>query len=68
MTYVEYPIEHMDIRSLHLDVSNYRFAADQPSEMAALNYLWAEEKVSEVAELILRDGYVDIEATAGCRR
>lgn len=61
MAYVEYPIEHMDIRSLHLDVSNYRFAADQPSETAALNYLWAEEKVSEVAELILRDGYVDIE-------
>ncbi|POH62330.1 hypothetical protein C3B61_15740 [Cryobacterium zongtaii] len=61
MAYAEYPIEHMDIRSLHLDVSNYRFAADQPSEMAALNYLWAEQQVSEVAELILRDGYVDIE-------
>jgi hypothetical protein len=61
MSYVEYPIHHMDVRSLHLDVSNYRFAADQPSETAALNYLWAEENVAEVAELILRDGYVDNE-------
>lgn len=61
MAYAEYPIEHVAVGSLHLDVSNYRFAADQPSEMAALNYLWAEERVAEVAELILRDGYVDIE-------
>ncbi|OUD90640.1 hypothetical protein CMMCAS08_11125 [Clavibacter michiganensis subsp. michiganensis] len=61
MSYVEHPIRHMDIRSLHLDVSNYRFAADQPSETAALNYLWAEEDVADIAELILRDGYVDNE-------
>ncbi|WP_146082926.1 hypothetical protein [Rathayibacter sp. AY1E9] len=44
-----------------MDVSNYRFAADQPSETAALNYLWTEDKVADVADLILRDGYVDNE-------
>ncbi|WIB66976.1 hypothetical protein DEI93_13580 [Curtobacterium sp. MCBD17_035] len=61
MAYVEYPIEHMDLRSLHLDVSNFRFAADQPSETAALNYLWTEDDAAGVADLILRDGYVDNE-------
>lgn len=61
MPYVEYPIEPVEIGDLHLDVSNYRFANDQPTETAAMNYLWAEEDVKEVATLILRDQYVDNE-------
>lgn len=61
MPYVEYPIEPVDVGELHLDVSNYRFATDQPTEAAAMNYLWAEEDVKEVASLILRDQYVDNE-------
>jgi len=61
MPYVEYPIEPVEIDDLHLDVTNYRFANDQPTETAAMNYLWAEEDVKEVATLILRDQYVDNE-------
>ncbi|MCC4908935.1 hypothetical protein [Microbacterium sp. cx-59] len=61
MPYLEYPIESVDVDDLHLDVSNYRFANDQPTETAAMNYLWAEEDVKEVATLILRDQYVDNE-------
>lgn len=61
MPYVEYPIESVEIGELHLDVTNYRFANDQPTETAAMNYLWAEEDVKEVATLILRDQYVDNE-------
>lgn len=61
MPYVEYPIEPVDVSDLHLDVSNYRFANDQPTETAAMNYLWAEEDVKDVATLILRDQYVDNE-------
>lgn len=61
MPYVEYPIETVDVSDLHLDVSNYRFANDQPTESAAMNYLWAEEDVANVASLILRDQYVDNE-------
>ena len=61
MAYVEYPIEPVEVADLHLDVSNYRFANDQPTETAAMNYLWAEADVKEVAILILRDQYVDNE-------
>ncbi|WP_153004233.1 hypothetical protein [Microbacterium testaceum] len=61
MAYVEYPIEPVEVADLHLDVSNYRFANDQPTETAAMNYLWAEADVKEVATLILRDQYVDNE-------
>lgn len=61
MAYKEHPIEHVDVSDLHLDVSNYRFATDQPSEAAAMNYLWASQDVDAVASLILRDGYVDNE-------
>lgn len=61
MPYVEYPIESVAVSDLHLDVSNYRFASDQPTENAAMNYLWAEEDVKDVATLILRDQYVDNE-------
>ncbi|MCS3843521.1 hypothetical protein [Microbacterium sp. AK031] len=61
MAYQENPIEHVSVQDLHLDVTNYRFANAMPSESAAMNYLWAEQKVDEVARLILRDGYVDNE-------
>ncbi|TQL48744.1 hypothetical protein FB562_1845 [Homoserinimonas aerilata] len=61
MPYVEYPIEPVDVSDLHLDINNFRFADEQPTETAAMNYLWAEENVKEVATLILRDQYVDNE-------
>ncbi|WP_409047883.1 hypothetical protein AB2L57_01075 [Microbacterium sp. HA-8] len=61
MSYVEHPIEHVPVNELHLDVTNYRFASAQPSESAAMNFLWAEQDVAEVARLILRDSYIDNE-------
>lgn len=61
MAYSQFPIEEAAVRDLRLDVSNYRFPVDQPTESAAMNYLFAAHGVMDVARVILRDGYVDNE-------
>lgn len=61
MAYSQFPIEEASVRDLVLDVSNYRFPIDQPTESAAMNYLFAAHDVMDVARIILRDGYVDNE-------
>ncbi len=61
MAYVQFPIDEVSVEDLVLDVSNYRFPVDQPSEGAAMNYLFAADGVMEVARIILRDGYIDNE-------
>lgn len=61
MAYSQYPIEEASVRSLRLDVSNYRFPINQPTESAAMNYLFAAHGVMDVARIILRDGYIDNE-------
>ncbi|ADB29505.1 hypothetical protein Kfla_0381 [Kribbella flavida DSM 17836] len=61
MVYSQFPIDEVSVSDLRLDVSNYRFPIDQPSEHAAMNYLFAASDVMEVVRLILPDGYVDNE-------
>lgn len=61
MAYSQFPIEDAPVRGLKLDLSNYRFPIDQPTESAAMNYLFAAHDVMAVARIILRDGYVDNE-------
>lgn len=61
MSYEPLPIVEVKVRDLRLDMANYRIAASQPSEAAAMNYLYLEHDVYEVASLILREGYFDIE-------
>jgi hypothetical protein len=61
MAYSQYPIEEAAVRNLRLDVSNYRFPINQPTESAAMNYLFAAHGVMDVARIILRDGYIDNE-------
>jgi len=61
VAYAQFPIEEVAVRDLVLDVSNYRFPVDQPTESAAMNYLFAAHGVLGVARIILRDGYVDNE-------
>lgn len=61
MAYSQLPIEEVQVRDLQLDLGNYRFPIDQPTESAAMNYLFAAHDVMSVARIILRDGYVDNE-------
>lgn len=61
MAYSQFPIEEAAVRDLRLDVSNYRFPVKQPTQSAAMNYLFAVHGVMDVARIILRDGYVDNE-------
>ncbi|MEZ4553310.1 MAG: hypothetical protein R3B59_05315 [Dehalococcoidia bacterium] len=61
MAYSQFPIEEAEVRRLTLDLRNYRFPVDQPTEHAAMNYLFSESDSMAVARLILRDGYVDNE-------
>jgi hypothetical protein len=61
MAYSELPIETAAVCDLHLDVGNYRFPVDQPTESAAMNYLFAAHDVMDVVRIILRDGYIDNE-------
>lgn len=61
MTYSQLPIVEAEVRDLQLDLKNYRFPIDQPTENAAMNYLFAAHDVMSVARIILRDGYIDNE-------
>lgn len=61
MAYSQLPIEDVQVRDLQLDLGNYRFPIDQPTESAAMNYLFSAHDVMSVARIILRDGYVDNE-------
>lgn len=61
MAYSQLPIEEVQVRDLQLDLGNYRFPVDQPTESAAMNYLFSAHDVMSVARIILRDGYVDNE-------
>lgn len=61
MAYSRFPIDEAPVRDLKLDLSNYRFPIDQPTETAAMNYLFAAHDVMGVARVILRDRYVDNE-------
>lgn len=61
MAYSQLPIDEAPVGDLKLDLSNHRFPVDQPTESAAMNYLFAVHDVMSVARIILRDGYVDNE-------
>jgi hypothetical protein len=45
------------VDDLALDLSNYRFAADQDDESLAFNFLFEEHDVLDVARSLLREGY-----------
>lgn len=47
----------VEVDSLALDLSNYRFAADQEDEALAFNYLFSEYDVLAMALSLLREGY-----------
>ncbi|GAB77004.1 hypothetical protein SAMN05421595_2139 [Austwickia chelonae] len=50
-------VRKVDVALLSLDLNNYRFAAEQPSEVMAFNYLFDKEDVMSVANSLLREGY-----------
>lgn len=56
-----WPIETVDLDRLDLDLRNVRIRGAVINETYALNYLFAEEDVADLAHSILRDGYVDNE-------
>ncbi|GAA1862475.1 hypothetical protein [Myceligenerans crystallogenes] len=61
MAYEAPPIVEVELSDLHLDKANYRIEEVQPSEQAVRNHLYVEQDVPELASLILREGYIDIE-------
>lgn len=56
-----WPIETVDLERLDLDLRNVRIRGSVINETYALNYLFAEEDVADLAHSILRDGYIDNE-------
>jgi hypothetical protein len=50
-------VRKVKVDVLSLDLNNYRFAAEQPDEVMAFNYLFDEEDVIKVANSLLREGY-----------
>lgn len=50
-------VRKVSVHALALDLSNYRFAVDQPDEALAFNYLFDNEDVMSVANSLLREGY-----------
>lgn len=56
-----WPIETVDLDRLDLDLRNVRIRGSVINETYALNYLFAEEDVADLAHSILRDGYIDNE-------
>jgi hypothetical protein len=56
-----WPIETVELDRLDLDLRNVRIRGAVINETYALNYLFAEEDVADLAHSILRDGYVDNE-------
>jgi len=61
MAYDEPPIEHVRVADLRLDLQNSRFPVSSVNAAAAMNLLFEEHDVLEVAKLILRSGYFDDE-------
>lgn len=56
-----WPIETVHLDRLNLDLRNVRIRGSVINETHALNYLFAEEDVIDLAHSILRDGYIDNE-------
>lgn len=61
MAYKAMPIETVPLDRLRLDLDNYRIPSRPHDELAALNFLFAEEDVLDAGKSILRDGYFDNE-------
>lgn len=57
MARIEQEVRVVKVDSLALDLSNYRFAADQQDEALAFNYLFTEYDVLAMALSLLREGY-----------
>lgn len=57
MARIEQEVRIVKVDSLALDLSNYRFAADQQDESLAFNYLFTEYDVLAMALSLLREGY-----------
>lgn len=61
MPYAEPPIKKVKVTDLRLDLDNFRFPSAHLSDQAAMNFLFEEHNVLDVARLILRSGYFDNE-------
>lgn len=57
MPIVPEKVRLVKVGDLALDLSNYRFAADQADESLAFNFLFEEHEVLDVARSLLREGY-----------
>lgn len=57
MARIEQKVRMVKVDALALDLSNYRFAADQQDEALAFNYLFTEYDVLTMALSLLREGY-----------
>lgn len=56
-----FPISNVSLASLSLDLTNYRFAGAVVDEHEAILYMLQTEKILDLANNILRDGYLDNE-------